>query len=91
MKKTTFSETVIANSGKIIEYKGKEIKIVNSGISGNGTPYVELDPPHDELRQKMCEELENKGNFTVVLGSPNRIILGCGPNLIMRPDFRKSG
>lgn len=71
-----FSETVIANSGKVIEYKGKEIKIVNSGISRDGTPYVELDPPNDELHRKMCEELEQHGNFTVILGSPNRIRLG---------------
>ena len=76
MKRTTFSETIIANSGKRIEYKGKEIKIVNSGISRNGTPYVELDPPDAELHRKMCEELEKHGNFTVVLESPNRIILG---------------
>jgi hypothetical protein len=76
IEKSRFSETIIANSGKTIGFKGLEIKIVNSGISQNGIPYVRLNPPNAELCKKMCDELEKHGNFTVRLGRPNRLILG---------------
>lgn len=76
MKHQKFYETIIANSGKIIEFDNAEIKIVESGISRSGVPYVQLQPPNKKLRHKMCAEREKHGNFTVRLGKPNRIILG---------------
>jgi hypothetical protein len=76
VQKSRFPETIIANTGKIIEFKGTEVKIVKSGIRRNGAPYVELDPPNKELRKRMIEELRMRGNFTVRLGHPNRIVLG---------------
>lgn len=68
--------TVFCNSGKTVEFKGKEIKIVNSGIYTDDTPFVELKPKNRELTRLMMNELKNHRNFTVLIGGTQRLVLG---------------
>lgn len=69
-------EVHFANSGKRIIYKGSEHKIVNSGIGAADVPYVELDPPNDELQDRMCDQIRKDGRLTVRIGGTPRLVLG---------------
>jgi hypothetical protein len=69
-------EVHFANSGKRVIYKGTEHKIINSGIAADNVPYVELDPPNDELQARMCAQIRRDGNLTVRIGGNPRLVLG---------------
>jgi hypothetical protein len=69
-------EIKFANSGKRIHYNGAEFKIINSGIAGDGTPYVHLEPENEELADRMREEIRKHGNLTVRIGGTQRLVLG---------------
>lgn len=69
-------ETHFANTGKIIDYKGAKFKIINSGRSNEGVPYVNLDPENKELANRMCAEIRQNGNLTVRIGGIQLLVLG---------------
>jgi hypothetical protein len=69
-------ETIFCNSGKIVEFKGKEISILNSGIHGDGVPYVDLKPKNAELKKLMIKELRERRMFTVIVGGTQQLVLG---------------
>ncbi len=68
--------TIFANSGNRIAYADAEHTILHSGIASDGEPYVELEPPNPELRQRMIEQIRQHGNLRVRLGCPDMLVLG---------------
>lgn len=68
--------TIFANSGKRILYADVEHTIVKSGIDGGGEPYVQLDPPNEELEGRIVDEIRDKGNLTVRIGATDKLVLG---------------
>lgn len=67
---------IFANSGNKITYGDGVYEIVESGIHEDGTPYVELKPPNEELVGRMCEEIRKHGSLTIRIGGRFRLVLG---------------
>jgi len=70
-------ETIFANTGKRIQYKGAEFKIIDSGIGADEKPYVHLEPKNKELARRMRDEIRKRGNLTVRIDDGvHRLLLG---------------
>lgn len=50
--------------------------IVSSGMSADDEPYVNLDPEHEELEKRMCDEIRKHGRMTVRLRRGRHLVLG---------------
>ncbi len=68
--------TIFTNTGRRIEYEGKEYEIVACGISDRRVPYVKLKPHNRELARRMREAILRNGNLTIRLGDSQRLVLG---------------
>lgn len=69
-------ETIFANSGSRIIYKGSEYKILNSGIYTDKSPFVELEPENEELAVRICEEISKEGRLTIRIRGHYCLVLG---------------